>query len=225
MDPDLVKLTLQTLAFGNVMAAAARDYQKGLKTEIPNTLVIANCEIVKPRVAATEHITQYQYILIFNKQHVLRNFRQYFIDFDDIVSEKVVVQKNGPRGVHFQRAGPAKVSDQVCACVITCGGLCPGLNTMIREIVCALHHMEDTKLTTFKIVVYIIGGDGTQKGAAVIYEEIRRRGIKAVVVRIPKTIDNDISVIDRESRKRHRSSQINSALQRVHCNVCNSCKS
>ncbi|CAH1432219.1 unnamed protein product [Lactuca virosa] len=195
MDPDLVKLTLQTLAFGNVMAAAARDYQKGLKTEIPNTLVIANCEIVKPRVAATEHITQ------------------------------VVVQKNGPRGVHFQRAGPAKVSDQVCACVITCGGLCPGLNTMIREIVCALHHMEDTKLTTFKIVVYIIGGDGTQKGAAVIYEEIRRRGIKAVVVRIPKTIDNDISVIDRESRKRHRSSQINSALQRVHCNVCNSCKS
>ncbi|CAH1432221.1 unnamed protein product [Lactuca virosa] len=114
---------------------------------------------------------------------------------------------------------------QVCACVITCGGLCPGLNTMIREIVCALHHMEDTKLTTFKIVVYIIGGDGTQKGAAVIYEEIRRRGIKAVVVRIPKTIDNDISVIDRESRKRHRSSQINSALQRVHCNVCNSCKS
>lgn len=28
MDPDSVKSTLQTLAFGNVMAAAARDYQK-----------------------------------------------------------------------------------------------------------------------------------------------------------------------------------------------------
>ncbi|KAJ0735027.1 putative Thioredoxin-like superfamily [Helianthus annuus] len=30
MNPDSVKLTLQTLAYGNVMVAAARDYQKGL---------------------------------------------------------------------------------------------------------------------------------------------------------------------------------------------------
>lgn len=28
MDPDTVKSTLTNLAFGNVMAAAARDYQK-----------------------------------------------------------------------------------------------------------------------------------------------------------------------------------------------------
>ncbi|CAH1451660.1 unnamed protein product [Lactuca virosa] len=179
--------------------------------------------------------------------------KQYFIDFDDTVPEKVVVQKNGPRGVHFRRAGPRQSvyfrSDQVRACVVTCGGLCPGLNTVIREIVCALHHMygvtrvlgidggyrgfysKNTITLTPKFVndihkrggtvlgssrgghdkskivdsiqdrginqVYIIGGDGTQKGAAVIYEEIRRRGIKAVVAGIPKTIDNDISVIDR----------------------------
>ncbi|KAE8056642.1 hypothetical protein FH972_013391 [Carpinus fangiana] len=45
--------------------------------------------------------------------------------------------------------------------------------------------------------VYTIGGDGTQKGAAVIYEEIRRRGLKVAVAGIPKTIDNDIPVIDR----------------------------
>lgn len=30
MDPDSVKSTLSNLAFGNVMAAAARDYQKVL---------------------------------------------------------------------------------------------------------------------------------------------------------------------------------------------------
>lgn len=42
--------------------------------------------------------------------------------------------------------------------------------------------------------VYIIGGDGTQKGAAVIFEEIRRRGLKVAVAGIPKTIDNDIPV-------------------------------
>ncbi|XP_073108957.1 ATP-dependent 6-phosphofructokinase 3 isoform X3 [Elaeis guineensis] len=45
--------------------------------------------------------------------------------------------------------------------------------------------------------VYIIGGDGTQKGAAVIFEEIRRRGLEVAVVGIPKTIDNDIAVIDK----------------------------
>lgn len=27
------------------------------------------------------------------------------------------------------------------ACVVTCGGLCPGLNTVIREIVCGLSYM------------------------------------------------------------------------------------
>ena len=32
-------------------------------------------------------------------------------------------------------------SDEVHACIVTCGGLCPGLNTVIREIVCGLYHM------------------------------------------------------------------------------------
>ncbi|GMQ06275.1 hypothetical protein CsSME_00050923 [Camellia sinensis var. sinensis] len=45
--------------------------------------------------------------------------------------------------------------------------------------------------------VYIIGGDGTQKGASAIYEEIRRRGLKVAVAGVPKTIDNDIPVIDK----------------------------
>ncbi|XP_024986217.1 ATP-dependent 6-phosphofructokinase 6-like [Cynara cardunculus var. scolymus] len=179
--------------------------------------------------------------------------RQYFVDYDDTVPEKVVVHKDSPRGVHFRRAGPRQkvyfASDEVHACIVTCGGLCPGLNTVIREIVCALYHIygatrvlgidggyrgfysKNTITLTPKFVndihkrggtilgssrgghekskivdsiqdrginqVYIIGGDGTQKGAAVIYEEIRQRGIKAVVAGIPKTIDNDIAVIDR----------------------------
>jgi len=32
-------------------------------------------------------------------------------------------------------------SDEVQAAIVTCGGLCPGLNTVIRELVCGLHHM------------------------------------------------------------------------------------
>lgn len=31
--------------------------------------------------------------------------------------------------------------DEVRACIATCGGLCPGINTVIREIVCGLNYM------------------------------------------------------------------------------------
>ncbi|CAI0409547.1 unnamed protein product [Linum tenue] len=179
--------------------------------------------------------------------------KQYFVDVDDTVAQKIVVHKNGDRGIHFRRAGPRQKvyfkSDEVHACIVTCGGLCPGLNTVIREIVCGLHYMygvskiigidggymgfysKNTVTLTPKVVndihkrggtvlgtsrgghdtskivdsiqdrginqVYVIGGDGTQKGAAVIYEEVRRRGLKVSVAGIPKTIDNDIPVIDR----------------------------
>ncbi|XP_059456633.1 ATP-dependent 6-phosphofructokinase 3-like isoform X2 [Corylus avellana] len=174
--------------------------------------------------------------------------------FTDYIPDlPIVVEKNSPRGTHFRRAGPRQKvyfeSEEVHACIVTCGGLCPGLNTVIREIVCGLYHMygvhkvlgieggyrgfyarNTIPLTpkvvndihkrggtilgtsrgghdTFKIVdsiqdrginqVYIIGGDGTQKGASVIFEEIRRRGLKVAVAGIPKTIDNDIPVIDK----------------------------
>ncbi|KAL5783351.1 hypothetical protein ACOSP7_008380 [Xanthoceras sorbifolium] len=179
--------------------------------------------------------------------------KQYFVNVDDTVAQKIVVHKDSPRGTHFRRAGPRQKvyfeSDEVHACIVTCGGLCPGLNTVIREIVCGLYHMygvhkilgidggyrgfysKNTITLTPKVVndihkrggtflgtsrgghdtskivdsiqdrginqVYIIGGDGTQKGAAVIYEEIRRRGLKVAVAGIPKTIDNDIPVIDK----------------------------
>ncbi|KAI6681914.1 hypothetical protein NL676_035795 [Syzygium grande] len=179
--------------------------------------------------------------------------KQYFVDFDDTVPQKIVVHKDTPRGVHFRRAGPRQQvyfeSDDVHACIVTCGGLCPGLNTVIREIVCGLYNMYGVKrvlgidggykgfyarntipLTpkvvndihkrggtilgtsrgghdTKKIVdsiqdrginqVYIIGGDGSQRGASLIFEEVRRRGLKVAVAGIPKTIDNDIPVIDK----------------------------
>ncbi|KAF6173743.1 hypothetical protein GIB67_042911 [Kingdonia uniflora] len=45
--------------------------------------------------------------------------------------------------------------------------------------------------------VYIIGGDGTQKGASVIYKEVEKCGLQVSVVEIQKIIDNDIAVIDK----------------------------
>ncbi|KAI3700240.1 hypothetical protein L2E82_44861 [Cichorium intybus] len=179
--------------------------------------------------------------------------KQYFVDADDTVPQKVVVHEDSQRGIHFRRAGPRQrvyfTPYEVHAAIVTCGGLCPGLNTVIREIVCALYHMygvtnvlgicggyrgfysKNTITLTPKVVndihklggtiigtsrgghdtskivdsiqdrginqVYIIGGDGTHRGAAVIYQEVRRRGLKAVVAGLPKTIDNDIPVIDK----------------------------
>ncbi|KAE9597851.1 hypothetical protein Lal_00013906 [Lupinus albus] len=179
--------------------------------------------------------------------------KQYFVNVDDSVPEKIIAHKDSARGVHFRRAGPRQKvyfeSDEVEAAIVTCGGLCPGLNTVIRELVCGLYNMYGVKTVlginggykgfyahntitlspknvndihkrggtilgssrgghdTTKIVdsiqdrginqVYIIGGDGTQRGAAKIFEEITRRGLKVAVVGIPKTIDNDIPVIDK----------------------------
>ena len=45
--------------------------------------------------------------------------------------------------------------------------------------------------------LYIVGGDGTHRAADAIQAEARRRRIKMTVACVPKTIDNDIGVIDR----------------------------
>ncbi|KAJ3105278.1 hypothetical protein HDU97_008301 [Phlyctochytrium planicorne] len=46
-------------------------------------------------------------------------------------------------------------------------------------------------------VLFTIGGDGTQRGAKAIAEEISRRGLNIAVVGIPKTVDNDIAFVER----------------------------
>src|SRR5258708_21834611 len=46
-------------------------------------------------------------------------------------------------------------------------------------------------------ILFVIGGDGTIRGAMQLTAEIERRGLKIAVVGVPKTIDNDIHFIDR----------------------------
>jgi 6-phosphofructokinase 1 len=155
-------------------------------------------------------------------------------------------EKAGPRSrIYFD---PSKLK---CG-IVTCGGLCPGLNDVIRAVVLSLYHnykaktvfgfpygyeglthrfghapveldpeavsriheyggtilgssrghqdiseMVDT-LDRMNIgILFAIGGDGTLRGAQGIAEEVRRRGLKISVVGIPKTIDNDISYVER----------------------------
>src|SRR5439155_15516824 len=53
--------------------------------------------------------------------------------------------------------------------------------------------LEEMKIDLF----FVIGGDGTLRGAGEICAEIDRRGLKKSVIGIPKTIDNDIMYLDK----------------------------
>lgn len=179
-------------------------------------------------------------------------FRFNPIDFSAAVIADVEV-KRGVTPREFLRAGPrTKVyytSSEVTVAIATCGGICPGLNSVIREIVLCLwyaygvrniygvrygyegfykhdwvpltpetvssiHHSGGTILGTSrggfdeqKIVdsiinhnanqIFLIGGDGTHRGAAVLAKACIAKKMKVSVVGVPKTIDNDIDLIDK----------------------------
>ena len=139
---------------------------------------------------------------------------------------------------------------EVTAGIVTCGGLCPGLNNVIRGLVLHLGRAYGvTKVLGFRNgfkgltddsqplvlteqavadiqnrggtilgtsrgnqdptvavdtlvrlgvnILFVIGGDGSLRGAQKLADEARRRGERIAVVGIPKTIDNDIPWIDR----------------------------
>ena len=141
---------------------------------------------------------------------------------------------------------------QLACGIVTCGGLCPGLNDVIRSIVLGLHRQYGVKkvyglrfgyeglvrkyghkpleltpdsvgrihelggsilgssrgpqdpaemaktLADLKIgILFAIGGDGTLRGAAKIAEEATRQGLTLSVIGVPKTIDNDVSFIQK----------------------------
>ena len=65
-----------------------------------------------------------------------------------------------------------------------------GYGDRTEDIVDALERMNVNMLFT-------IGGDGTQKGALDISREIIKRGLKTAVIGIPKTIDNDLSFVEK----------------------------
>lgn len=156
----------------------------------------------------------------------------------------------------FERSGPRRRlafdASRTCAAILTSGGLCPGLNDVIRALVLGLHHHYGVKrilgipngyaglmpprsngiapLTPERVErihqeggsvlgsariepdvdaicdtlaaysvdqLFCIGGDGTQRGALAIAEELAQRRIPTSVIGVPKTIDNDISWMDK----------------------------
>ncbi|MGM0425983.1 MAG: ATP-dependent 6-phosphofructokinase [Thermodesulfobacteriota bacterium] len=175
----------------------------------------------------------------------------------------------------FEMAGPRKhiffdPEDLRCG-IVTCGGICPGLNDVIRALVMSLYYhygvktvygfrygyeglsarcshtamsltppgvrgihltggtilgssrgpqdvseMVDT-LEHMKVrILFAIGGDGTLKGAQALYEEISRRGLKISIIGIPKTIDNDISCVDKSFGFETAVAQTRAAIYSAH---------
>ncbi len=164
--------------------------------------------------------------------------------------------KSGEIPISFEKAGPQEYlyfePAKTKVAIVTCGGLCPGLNDVIRSLVYQLHFrynvtrvvgirygyqgfipkynhelmelnpdvveqihlfggsilgssrghqdIEEIVNTLERLninILFAIGGDGTLVGAKMISEEISRRKLKIAVSGIPKTIDNDISFIER----------------------------
>ncbi len=179
-------------------------------------------------------------------------------DEDRILFEHKVSGSSGEAAgpLSFEEAGPRDFiffdPPRTTVGIVTCGGLCPGLNDIIRGIVNQCHYqygitrvmgfrygyeglvqhyghtpiilkpesvaqahtfggtllgssrgqqdigaMVDT-LEDMKVdILFVIGGDGSLRGAAEIAKEVERRGLKKSIVGIPKTIDNDIMYLDK----------------------------
>jgi 6-phosphofructokinase 1 len=45
--------------------------------------------------------------------------------------------------------------------------------------------------------LFVVGGDGTLRGASLVAREAQKRGLALSVVGVPKTVDNDIPIIDK----------------------------
>ena len=175
----------------------------------------------------------------------------------------------GPRNnIYFDPA-------HTTAGIVTCGGLCPGLNNVIRGLVFELSYgygvksilgfrygyeglvldhghvpmpldidcvsqihknggtmlgssrgeqdpakIVDTLIHYGVNMLFVIGGDGTIRGAIRVSQEARRRGHNLVVVGVPKTIDNDIHFIDRSFGFESAYSAAVQVIQSAHVEAC-----
>lgn len=195
-------------------------------------------------------------------------YDHFLYDTDDPSSDKKIygsVELAGPREILY--FDPRKTN----AAIITCGGLCPGINNVIRAVVMGLHFRygvrsikgirygfqglipkyghEIINLTPEKVkdihtlggtilsssrgsqdigeivdnlcrmnidIFFCVGGDGTMKAAKRITEEINKRGRKISVIGIPKTIDNDLNLIDKSFGFDTAISMVVNAIQCAH---------
>jgi len=175
----------------------------------------------------------------------------------------------------FELAGPREKiyfdPQKTKAGIVTCGGLCPGLNDVIRSLYLELHHAYGVKevigfrggykgldpnigkepviLNTEMVdgihkkggtflgtsrgpvdiqlavdnliqreinILFVVGGDGTQRGGYELYKEAIKRGYLLSVVGVPKTIDNDVPFVSQTFGYLTAIEQASIVLDRAH---------
>lgn len=207
---------------------------------------MGNCNVISP-LRQSQRPNSPVYKFIKDDERVLYDVSvEHFLKCRESGETPVSFEKAGPRENIFFQPAKTKVG------IVTCGGLCPGLNNVIRSLVNQLHYrygitrilgieygyeglisdynhpvielnapmvseihlsggtylgtsrgnqdvekMVDTIEVLNLNVLFCIGGDGTLRGAHAIHEEIQKRNLKIAVAGIPKTIDNDIDLIQK----------------------------
>lgn len=181
-----------------------------------------------------------------NKRLLFNSLLDNYLSFADKKGQPLSVELAGPRDKIFFNPS------QTRAAIVTCGGLCPGINDVIRSITTALFFSYNVKdiigiryglrglnphlghelvklspelvkditsiggsilstsrgpqdvnvmvdyLNRLKInILFCIGGDGTIRAAEKITTEVNKRNLKISIVCIPKTIDNDLNLIQK----------------------------
>jgi 6-phosphofructokinase 1 len=181
-----------------------------------------------------------------------------FIPDDARVALNVEVLAGAPfePPILFEKAGPRShilfEPSRTRAGIVTCGGLSPGINNVVRAMVLELYYKygvkeilgyrygfeglnpevgkqammlgpaqvrnvhnqggsflglsrgkQDVGLMVDSLqrdrvdLLFVVGGDGSLRGAQAIVEEVARRGARVAVVGVPKTIDNDVAYVDK----------------------------
>ena len=115
----------------------------------------------------------------------------------------------------FEPAGPRQKiffdTAKMRVGIVTCGGLCPGINNVIRGIVMELSfHYGVQRIYGFRNGYQ--GFVGAMKIAAVV----AKRDGKIAVVGIPKTIDNDIPSIDQSFGFQSAFGEATKSIQSAH---------
>ena len=109
---------------------------RDLCTDIP---VLGNANIVSP-IKRLGKSNQRQHCFISDQSRIIVDIQtEYIQDALDSGQTLLSFEQAGPREkIYFD---PSKLK---CA-VVTCGGLCPGLNDIIRAIVLELYHIYGVK--------------------------------------------------------------------------------
>ena len=180
------------------------------------------------------------------KRLLFNSYLDNYLSRTDKEGRPLSVELAGPRDKIFFDPSQTK------AAIVTCGGLCPGINDVIRSLTMTLFHRYGVKkilgikyglmglnpafghklinltpefvdditsiggsilstsrgpqdvdvmvdyLVRLNInILFCIGGDGTIRAAEKIIAEVTRRNLKIAIVCIPKTIDNDLNLIQK----------------------------